>query len=144
MVTCAVCKAKMAVQGLKDHVLEQHLDELHDHFDLERRQKDESQSAAKQKISHNPVVQRKWEELGPFAFDDAGFEGTLGEREMRKPYKCSDGAIYTGEWLIASKTREGRGTLLYTAGDVFEGYWKDGKTNGKGRYIAQEGDIYEG
>jgi len=36
-VTCAVCKIKMSVQMLKDHVVEKHLEELHDHFDLERR-----------------------------------------------------------------------------------------------------------
>ena len=34
--------------------------------------------------------------------------------------------------------------MTYGNGDVYEGNWKDGKKNGKGKYTYTDGTVYEG
>jgi hypothetical protein len=35
-----------------------------------------------------------------------------------------DGSHYEGEWIVGTKTREGRGILLWPDGSRYEGYFK--------------------
>lgn len=47
--------------------------------------------------------------IGPYTFDDPGFEASLGKRETRKLTQMENGARYIGEWLVGTNTREGKG-----------------------------------
>ena len=38
----------------------------------------------------------------------------------------------------------GIGRLIHSDGDLYEGQWKDDKADGKGKYIHADGSIYEG
>ena len=44
----------------------------------------------------------------------------------------------------AQGEREGRGTMVYAAGDMFEGQWLAGKFHGHGKYTTATGNVYEG
>jgi hypothetical protein len=68
----------------------------------------------------------------------------LQKCEKRDPYKNASGNVYTGEWLKETQIREGIGVLVHANGDVYEGYWRDDKKHGYGRYIWTDGDYYEG
>lgn len=83
-------------------------------------------------------------QIGDFKFDDHKFEAMLGNRELRKLTLMDNGAKYTGEWLLDSNIREGRGTQVWPDGSMYEGYWKDNRTTGRGRLIHSDGDVYDG
>jgi hypothetical protein len=34
--------------------------------------------------------------------------------------------------------------MILVTGDIYEGYWKDGKFNGKGRLVWYKNRLYEG
>lgn len=38
----------------------------------------------------------------------------------------------------------GKGRLVHSDGDIYEGEWKDDKANGKGSYKHNNGAFYEG
>jgi hypothetical protein len=40
--------------------------------------------------------------------------------------------------------KNGKGTYVYSTGDVYTGDFLNGKRHGDGKYIAQNGDLYEG
>ena len=42
-----------------------------------------------------------------------------------------------GEW-------EGRGTMVYASGAMYEGQWRAGKRHGQGKFTFATGDVYEG
>ena len=44
----------------------------------------------------------------------------------------------------AQGEREGRGTMVYPSGDMYEGQWRAGETHGQGKYSFATGDVYEG
>ena len=44
----------------------------------------------------------------------------------------------------AQGEREGRGTMVYASGDMYEGQWRAGKKHGQGKYTTATGDVYEG
>jgi hypothetical protein len=54
----------------------------------------------------------------------------------------SDGNIYEGEFKDGN--RNGKGKMIFSNGDIYEGEFKDGIENGKGKKIFSNGDIYEG
>ena len=49
---------------------------------------------------------------------------------------------------MSDNVKHGRGTWLRNYkdgdGDLYEGYWKDGKREGKGRMFYYDGSTYEG
>lgn len=49
---------------------------------------------------------------------------------------------YLGQWNRSNK-REGRGVLIKD-GSIYEGFWKNNLENGVGRFINQQGDVYQG
>ena len=70
-------------------------------------------------------------------------------------FSFEGGIIYTGEWIKKAvnlgeedqhtiNVREGKGTLKFNDGSVYEGEWKDDKMEGKGRFTFSDGKIYEG
>ena len=44
----------------------------------------------------------------------------------------------------AQGQEEGRGTMVYASGDMYEGQWRAGKKHGQGKYTTATGDVYEG
>ena len=66
---------------------------------------------------------------------------------VKRVYKSrtflADDSVYDGEWNKYN-LRDGRGISVWPNGDLYEGYWKNGKFNGKGRHIYFCGDVYEG
>ena len=47
-----------------------------------------------------------------------------------------------GEWK--DDEFNGKGTMKFVDGDVYEGYWKDYNHNGKGVMKFSDGSVYEG
>ena len=44
----------------------------------------------------------------------------------------------------AQGQEEGRGTMVYASGDMYEGQWRAGKKHGQGKYTFATGNVYEG
>ncbi len=57
--------------------------------------------------------------------------------------RLQDGSYYTGQ-LNQQNILEGFGTVVYPSGEKYEGYFKDGCRNGKGRQIWVDGSWYNG
>jgi hypothetical protein len=80
-------------------------------------------------------------------------EKTFGKRENFDLKSEADGSLYLGQWkkggaLTFSSQKFGRGSHLTRLSNgeclFYEGYWKDGKKEGKGRLINVDGSVYEG
>ena len=44
----------------------------------------------------------------------------------------------------AQGEEEGRGTMVYASGDMYEGQWRAGKKHGQGKYTTTTSEVYEG
>lgn len=53
-----------------------------------------------------------------------------------------DGDLFEGYFINGKKN--GRGKYIWANGDIFDGNWVDGKRTGKGRITWSDGDTYEG
>ena len=69
----------------------------------------------------------------------------------KRPVKSFANGRYEGEWKPGTvegeegDIRHGRGILVDDlTGHIFEGYFKDNRVVGKGRYIRPSGDVYVG
>ena len=51
---------------------------------------------------------------------------------------------YLGQWNPKTNKEEGVGIEVGSEGWIYEGYWKNGYSNGEGRKIYINGDYYEG
>lgn len=54
------------------------------------------------------------------------------------------GNTYEGEWSGDKKMRHGKGKLVKTSGEVFDGAWKENKMHGFGKYTWPNATTYEG
>lgn len=54
----------------------------------------------------------------------------------------ADGAVYEGFWKDG--VRQGRGRLVHTTGDVYEGEWNEDAAHGYGSFTNTEGYSYSG
>lgn len=61
-----------------------------------------------------------------------------------KKVEIEGGLIYEGQVKKKTSEREGYGRLTWPDGSYFEGYWVDGKADGRGIFKTQEGEIVEG
>lgn len=52
--------------------------------------------------------------------------------------------FYLGQWRKDTNTREGRGIMINSKKELYEGFWFNGKQAGMGRFINCEGDVYQG
>jgi len=50
--------------------------------------------------------------------------------------------LYDGDFKGGK--RNGKGKLMCANGDVYDGDWRDDKRNGKGKYTWADGDVYDG
>jgi hypothetical protein len=58
------------------------------------------------------------------------------------PFLVSDGGTYFGQ--LKEGRQEGRGRWVGPDGELYEGYWAGGLFSGEGRFINKKGDIYQG
>ena len=84
----------------------------------------------------------------PFAYDQEDFEKEIGPVEPRDLHTETNGSIYFGQFRPGTQIKHGRGAWLdkYFNGkcDYYEGYWRDGYREGKGRWIGYDGRVYQG
>jgi hypothetical protein len=59
------------------------------------------------------------------------------------PILLKDGSIYKGSWGLDGQ-KKGFGILIYPNGHVHQGYWSEDKLNGRGRFVSEAGDYFEG
>ena len=75
-------------------------------------------------------------------------ETQFGERETKTEEITYEGNKYKGEVKAGTLTPHGKGKLSWTsgiwAGSTYEGYFKDGKQDGRGLVIWANGNYYEG
>lgn len=57
-------------------------------------------------------------------------------------FKEDSGATYKGNFKDGK--REGFGICIYNDGSIYEGYWHKNNRDGQGRYVNIDGDVYEG
>ena len=58
---------------------------------------------------------------------------------------CKDDKKYSGQCLLDQEVREGWGILVSNNGDqLYEGYFKNNRIQGKGRIIYEDGLVQEG
>lgn len=58
--------------------------------------------------------------------------------------EVGEGIIYKGQWNKKLMIRDGVGVQLWPDGSKYEGIFRRGKANGKGRMTHSNGDVYEG
>jgi hypothetical protein len=56
----------------------------------------------------------------------------------------SEGKFYYGEWSVKLNKEHGRGIMIIMNTGRYEGYWKNGLPNIRGKHTAANGDYYEG
>jgi hypothetical protein len=71
-----------------------------------------------------------------------GERGADDKPEGRGVMVYTSGDMYEGEWRAGK--REGQGTVRYAIGDVYEGQYKADDKDGQGTFRYANGDVYEG
>ena len=61
-----------------------------------------------------------------------------------KEKENAEGGYYEGQIRGGDKVFEGLGTIIYPRGEKYQGYFKNGQRNGKGRQIWMDGSSYQG
>ena len=86
----------------------------------------------------------KYNGIGREIFADGSiFEGFFSEGQKKYgKLEFKNGSIYKGEFL--NNLFHGKGIYNWANKKSYDGNWKDGKMNGKGKYIYPDGTIYEG
>jgi len=64
----------------------------------------------------------------------------LGYVYMKNIY--DNGDTYEGEWRDGN--RDGKGRYVSVSGWYYEGGWKENKKHGQGKYVRKDGNVYEG
>lgn len=93
--------------------------------------------------SPNAEVEELRKQAGPYIYGEA--DPTLKTNlEYRPTSKYINGNIYTGQWIIGTTMKEGKGVYIWADGKIYEGWWQKGKRNGRGRQITADGSVYDG
>ena len=95
-------------------------------------------------VFESEASREKYTNLG--VYDGGNGEGRLNWKDL---YEFKSGNKYFGQWkgdstLTAEEHISGYGTMSYVNGDIYEGYWRQGKRHGNGRLITRTGDVCEG
>lgn len=77
-------------------------------------------------------------------YDQPGYEFRNGSNIRGELYELhyDDKSVYIGE--LTGLLRDGRGSLLYAGGDLYEGDFYYGELTGEGSYYYKNGDVYVG
>jgi len=83
---------------------------------------------------------------GPFDIATLPREVSVISLVYRESQQLEDGSLYSGLWNETSNAPEGLGALVAVGGaSLYEGWFKEGKANGKGRkVVAEEREVYFG
>jgi len=103
-------------------------------------------ACALSKVNGSPLLQVAVESHRWFGDFDYGSEtGALQRLELRI-VQDGDGNVYVGEVKAATEVRHGRGVYLQVAGfvELYEGWWRDGVREGRGRCSGGSGMVYDG
>ena len=68
-----------------------------------------------------------------------GERNAQGQREGRGTMVFADGDMYEGQWRAGK--RHGQGKATYATGDVYEGGWVESEMRGHGKYSCANGDV---
>lgn len=76
---------------------------------------------------------------------DTPFFEEAEEKIMKDKFEIRrSGANYRGEFGAETGKPDGVGLKIYPNGSIYEGFFSDGHTNGKGRGISSKGEVYQG
>ena len=56
----------------------------------------------------------------------------------------TEAGVYQGEFEKNGRKKHGKGLMIYTNGEKYDGFWANDKKHGKGQMIYKNGDKYEG
>jgi hypothetical protein len=73
------------------------------------------------------------------------YDGIWSNGEFKSGIVCKEigiAELYEGEWRDGE--RNGKGRLSGRLGEIYEGMWKNGKRNGFGKQVYVNGKVYEG
>ncbi len=89
-------------------------------------------------------VKDVYRERGPFMYKKHEMLDRRSEKSLQSKgiKEVEPRTYYLGQWNTRGK-KEGRGVLIKD-GSIYEGFWKDNLENGVGRFINQQGDVYQG
>ena len=89
------------------------------------------------------VESRKtYDKLGQF--DYAGEKYTEDLKKLKLKNDAGKQLIYIGQLKKGTEIADGIGIEVWNNGNIYEGYFKDDKKNGYGRYIYPSGEYYIG
>ena len=71
-----------------------------------------------------------------------GMRNEHGEAEGRGTMVYASGDMYEGQWQAGQKHGQGKSTSA--TGNVYEGEWVNDQRHGHGKYIFADGEAYEG
>eukprot|EP00964_Phaeocystis_antarctica_P095229 scaffold61753_cov57-Phaeocystis_antarctica.AAC.2 len=71
-----------------------------------------------------------------------GERNAQGEEEGRGTMVYADGDMYEGQWLAGG--RHGHGKYTFATGNVYEGAYVEDLNHGHGKMTYAHGDVYEG
>lgn len=95
-----------------------------------------------------PTTLKIWKELGAYQFEFNDAQYRKGTLEKREPMKLGDGGWIDAEFIKGTNSAQGRVTLVYGTGSIYEGYFHANKVHFKGRKIfgngPNNGDVYKG
>ncbi|CDW74102.1 UNKNOWN [Stylonychia lemnae] len=91
--------------------------------------------------SSNVAVNEIIAQIGDFNYDMIDKIPSNPNRIFRPIIKCDTGDMYQGEYDTVNKQRDGRGRQIWSSGEVFDGFWKNGSRNGYGRYVYVSGNY---
>lgn len=105
-------------------------------------EKSVSDSASQTNQSASPVyVENMTGKDGDFEYTYTGY--TLnGKRNGKGRVVWSDGEVYDGEWQ--DDKRNGKGKYTYASGAVYEGEFQNDIIHGRGKYVWPNGAVHEG
>jgi len=93
-------------------------------------------------------VKSTFKKIGPFKVKPSDVPDEVKDNEGNIEFrsgiaKISSKEWYWGEWLAGTDIKHGRGIYWYRDKNIYEGFWINGKINGKGRMISKN-YVYQG
>ncbi|CAI2373575.1 unnamed protein product [Moneuplotes crassus] len=93
----------------------------------------------------SPAVRRIYKVNGPFKYCiEDWYNLGLDKEELVWEEDYNTSSSYCGELRKGTHVKEGKGVYLNEQGDLYEGFFKHGRQYGKGRMIFHNNSLYQG